>query len=175
MTGGVLCCVPARRVGRRGGGGGEVVLMRRSTYALASFTPAPSCQGEGAGQQHAAAQAAQGELVIVAVEVQQGGAARFHLGYPCLQRGHFTDLGVLVHDFDVGAVHGAPAFGVGPAARVDVRQAYVQLGQVVFSHFQHFEFDGGRVVVLGPVELGEAGEHFLVRGPAGPDGWSSGR
>ena len=97
-------------------------------------------------------------------KVQQTSAAtRFHLGYPCLQGGHFAYLGVLVHDFDVGAVHGAPAFGVGPAARVDVRQAYVQLGQVVLSHFQNFELDGRRVVVLGPVELGEAGKHFLVR------------
>ena len=129
----------------------------------AFFAPAPASQREGAGQQHAATQAAQREFVILAVKVQQAGAARFHFGYPCLQGGHFTDLGVFVHDFDVGAVHRAPAFGVGPAARVDVRQAYVQLGQVVFSHFQHFEFDRRRVVVLGPVELGEAGEHFLVR------------
>src|SRR5688500_10701399 len=82
-----------------------IKLISNLLLTLVLLAPAPACQGKRAGQEHAATQAAKRDLLTGAVQVKQARTAlRFHLGHPCLQGRHFTDLGVLVHDFDVVAV-----------------------------------------------------------------------
>ena len=53
-----------------------------------------------------------------------------------------------------------------------MRQSHVQLHQMVFRHLEELELDGGRAVVLGPVDLPELVEQRLRRGrrgrPVGP-------
>ena len=69
MTGGAWFPVPAAPVAARAGGV-ELRRMRRSMPAF--FAPAPASQRQGACQQHAAAQSAQRDFVILAVQGPAG-------------------------------------------------------------------------------------------------------
>jgi len=138
---------------------------RRPISLLVLLTSAPSGERQGSGQQHTAAQTAERELPIGAVEIQEPArlALFFELGDPFHQQHPVLQLSVLIHDFDIGPVHRGPADRIGEP-RILVRHTHVQLHQMVFRHLEELELNGGRAVVLGPVDLPELVKEGLRRG-----------